>query len=736
MDFDSTLLAEAEGLDTREPTPTRPPSPPPELTALQPALKQSTLTFGTLQPAAYLPSLNKAQRTAVTAPSTGSLQILAGPGSAGKTKVLTTRVAYLLQQYKIEPEELVVVTFTNKAANEMKLRLSVIVGAATVEKLMMGTFHSVCVRYLRKYGKLINLPNNFIIADRDDCLAIIKRILPSILSSHSDDLKKELKPNLLLDVISKCKSSEMSPSDYRAQQAKVENEGARERMEAIWRVYEDYEAELAKDNALDFDDLLLRGLNLLQRFPRVVSKVKNVLIDEFQDTNGTQYSLVKLIAKASGSLTIVGDPDQSIYGWRNADVENLEKMVNDFAPVQQIYLEENYRSTGAILGAALAVVRQDTTRIPKSLTATHPTGSSVVLHCAPTAFDEASFIAAQIKHLVAHSGGLVDYGDVAVLLRYGALSRVVEVALQKSGIPSRMVGGHKFFERAEVKDLLSYLQLIDNPSYTSAFTRIINVPKRGLGEKSVKEILGVAKKKGWTAWDVAVKLAKGSGVVGLTSAQRKGVREFVKTVSEARGWAEEGKSVSDLIDLVCENVAYRAHLEKTQGPDAQERWMNVEELKSTNALRTFLAVSMLATDTETQDAKADKLERKVTLSTVHAAKGLEWAVVFVPGCENGVFPFYRSESPNEINEERRLLYVAITRAQGFCTLSHSMSRMTGATVSKKELTPFLSTVSKTYPTLFVKRLQKIGPTTRVEMARVLGRPAPSEELALQLIQAQ
>ncbi|GAA6057807.1 hypothetical protein NBRC10513_001145 [Rhodotorula toruloides] len=774
-------------------------------------LKQSTLSFGRPSPSEYLAKLNPAQREAVTASAEGGLAIHAGPGS-GKTAVLTTRVAYVVQKGGIKPEELVVVTFTNKAANEMKVRLSKIVGAETVDKLVMGTFHSASAD-LRKYAKLVNLASNFLITDRDDCLGIIKRLLQAL--PVPANLKREMKPQTWLESISKCKSRMMSADQYRADRSAAVDQ---EKVEWVARMYEAYEDALASGNALDFDDLLVRGYQLFRNHPRVIAKIKSVLIDEFQDTNSVQYDIVKLIAAPSGSLTVVGDPDQSIYGWRNAEIENLEKMLKDFHPVRQIFLEENYRSTGAILGAALAVVRQDTKRINKSLTTSHPAGSSVVLHPAPSAQDEAAFIASTIKHLVAHLGGLVGYNDFAVLLRYGALSRNIEVALQKAGIPSRMVGGHKFFERIEIKDMLCYLQLLSNPSYSPALMRIINVPRRAIGEKTIREIVATAEKKKISPFEVCVKIANGQSIVqGMTTAQRKGIRTLVELVRDGRKKADEGVDVASLIDLIVDRVGYRAHLDKQHSHDAAERWENVEELKAyatvvaqenpstadlataadpeegdsqfeevtilpkngspaiknddsdieivespkpksrrrkgseeteklevplssqaavegaTTPLEVFLATSMLATDTETQAAKGDAKLEKVTISTCHAAKGLEWPVVFIPACEDGTYPFFRSTDANEVDEERRLLYVAITRAQSFCFLSYAAQRMAGAEMKQKKPSPFIATASQTYPSLFVKKLQKVTPKLRGEVAKVLGRAAPSEEVAKRMI---
>ncbi|GAA6006862.1 hypothetical protein JCM11491_003209 [Sporobolomyces phaffii] len=756
-------------------------------------LQQSTLPRPVVD---YLADLNPAQREAVLAPVEGGTQLLAGPGS-GKTAVLTRRVANLIQNQGIEPERLVVVTFTNKAANEMKVRLSKIIGAKETDRVVMGTFHSVCVRYLRKYAKLVDLASTFTIADRDDCLAMIKRVVSSI--DVPDALKKELKPPVYLDHISKCKARMITPDELRASKT---GQWDQSKFEWIARVFEAYDDELSKANSLDFDDLLLKGHELFSNHPRVVARIQSVLIDEFQDTNTVQYDLVKLIAKASGSLTIVGDPDQSIYGWRNAEVENLEKMVKDFSPCRQIFLEQNYRSTGAILGAALAVVRQDTKRINKSLHSSHPAGSSVVLHPSADPQTEATFISSTIKHVVAHMGGLVTYSDFAILLRYGALSRAIEVGLQKAQIPSKMVGGHKFFERAEVKDILSYLQLLSNPSYSPALQRILNVPRRALGDKAAKSIFDHAAARGSSPFEVCVEAAKGgAGAVSFGAAQKKAIKGLVEIIRDGRKKADEGYDVATLIDFITERTSYRAYLEKTQGTDAAEKWENVEELKSyaalvaeenpsevelqteeaeleeveiagakmresdqvdpvkeedgsefgeeefkmplasqsatsgqTTPLEVFLATSMLATDTETQAAKANGNTDKVTISTCHAAKGLEFPIVFIPACEDGTYPFFRATGMNEIDEERRLLYVAITRAQSFCFISYTSSRMAGGQFQKKSLSPFLTTVSQTYPTLFVNKLQKVSKKTREEMAKVLGRTAPDEGEAKQRIE--
>lgn len=401
----------------------------------------------------------------------------------------------------------------------------------------------------------------------------------------------------------------------------------------------------------------------------------------------------------------------------------------------------------------------DKNRINKGLTATHATGSSVVLHSAATAVEEANFIASQIKHLVAHTGSLLDYGDFAILLRYGALSRNIEQALQRNAIPSRMVGGHKFFDRAEIRDTFAYLQLADNLAYAPAFARAVGVPKRGVGEKTIADLLATARIKGTSAFECAER-QKG----------KKGLQEFTKLVRELREKALAGTPVTELIELLCDKLSYKAHLERTDPAGFTERWENIEELKAyavsvqaenpdglpleataldsdgeelvavptgaageanLNHLGTFLAISMLATDTDTEAAKEDAKTPKVTISTCHSAKGLEWPVVYVPCAEEGIYPFYRSTgTSNEVDEERRLMYVAITRAQAFCSLSWSRVRQRGAETHDAKLSPFLAGVAEQYPTLFVKKLQKINEKTRREVASVLGRPAVAEEVAL------
>ncbi|WRT65721.1 uncharacterized protein IL334_002669 [Kwoniella shivajii] len=525
----------------------------------------------------YLTSLNAAQLKAVTSPPEIPLQILAGPGS-GKTRVLTSRVAHLVQYHDYRPYEIVAVTFTNKASSEMKKRLQVLLGAKQADALVLGTFHATCAKYLRRYGQLIELLNNFIIADAEDC----KKIMSTLLKSRKDSLEDSrmaLKEGVVLSEISKAKAKEESP-DQMAMRAAQDPGTSTNTLAIIAELYAEYEATLREANSLDFDDLLVFGLRLFRSAPRVLESCRHILVDEFQDTNITQYELMKCFAKAHGGVSVVGDPDQSIYGWRSAEVENLNKMTNDFPGVEAIYLEENYRSTGSILSAAHAIVSQDRARIQKNLFTSHPRSTPVTLKVFSTPVIEASFIAWEIKRLIAYSGGTLNYGDFAILLRYNALSRVIESALQKDSIPNRIVGGHKFFERMEVKDLLAYLQLADNPGFTPAFVRVVNTPKRSIGDKSISDLLNTAKSMKISPMELSERIIDGEPLpAGLKAGIKKNLGSFVGAVRKLRRAAEKGSSVGDLIRLIIEKTGYEEYLRASQ-QDFDSRWENVQELIS------------------------------------------------------------------------------------------------------------------------------------------------------------
>ncbi|KAL1411641.1 ATP-dependent DNA helicase srs2 [Vanrija albida] len=812
----------------------------------------------------YLASLNPAQLRAVTAPPDVPLQILAGPGS-GKTRVLTSRVAHLVKCHGYQPHQITAVTFTNKAASEMRKRLQALLGEKDAATLVLGTFHATCARYLRRHGKRIGLDNNFAIADADDC----KKMMARLLKERAPELAKmhiNLKEGVVLNEISKAKVKEETPGmmAVRARREAEKNAGADSvglkdlakastTLEIIAELYEEYETSLRAANALDFDDLLVFGLRLFREESWILEPCLHILVDEFQDTNTTQYELMKCFAYANGGVSVVGDPDQSIYGWRSAEIENLNRMRRDFDGVEAINLEENYRSTGAILDASHSIVSQgafstgaelthaDPNRIPKDLYTSHPKSTPVTLKQFATPVIEASYISTEIKRLVAYSGGMLKYDDFAILLRYNALSRVIESSLQKDAVPSRVIGGHKFFERMEIKDLLAYLQLADNPNFTPAFLRVVNVPRRAIGDKSVAEIVDAAKRDKVSPMELSERIIDGDKLPqGIKPAVKKNLATFVGIVRKLRRAASQGTAVDDLIRLVLEKTRYEEYL-RTSHQDFDQRWENVVELinysvtvaqeqgrlqalnpddtvndftsasavasepparkpkpavhpmfrhnpaeslrsrsasedskadrkpkvkveddvveilssddefeevdideaeataqgvadsegDSPNPLRFFLQSSMLSTDTGSDGDGVDT--PKVTISTVHAAKGLEWPVVFIPAVEDGTFPSYRCVEEHEIAEERRLLYVAMTRAQLVLSLSHTMARMTGGEEKDRNISDFVARSLRTNPTMFSSSLPEINAPIRQQMAEMLGRPAPDETSTQELI---
>ncbi|KAF8896349.1 P-loop containing nucleoside triphosphate hydrolase protein [Infundibulicybe gibba] len=680
-----------------------------------------------------LSSLNQSQLQAVQHAPKVPLQILAGPGS-GKTKVLTSRIAHLILHHHLAPSSICAVTFTNKAANEMRNRLIKLIGKQSTSEVRMGTFHALCALFLRKYSKIVGLEDNFTICDADES----KKLITMLLKPHKETLE-------------------------RSKQQRATKNKDNDSLKFVAGIYEKYERLLRQSNSLDFDDLLLFGVQLFTQHKRAVSWCQHILVDEFQDTNVMQYQLMKAIGVAR-CVTVVGDPDQSIYGWRSAEVGNLANMREDFEGTEQIFLEENYRSTGSILKASLAIVTQDQNRIQRSLHTSHPAGIAPTLRSFATEQDEATFIAVEIKRLVAHMGGVLGWGDFVILLRFNALSRVIEGALQKEGIPSRVLGGHRFFERLEIKDLLAYLQLIDNPDFNPAFTRAVNVPPRGVGEKTIADITTRAEKAD-TPYLTLVEKIHELKVPDIKPPVRRKLVPFIKTIRELRELAVKGMSPADLIRRLVDLIHFRDHLEKTQ-PDWESRWENVQELitfasevetdildignagensdsnvnearsarcsscwcmqifhffNRDTPLRLFLQASMLSSE---GDSKQSADNEKVTISSCHAAKGLEWPVVMIPAVEQGTFPFYRTE---DVEEERRLLYVACTRAQGLLYLTHATRRKIAGETKTKELSPFVSTVIKDNVGAFTTQKPEFSPSDRIVISTVLGRQIPDEK---------
>ncbi|KAJ7087339.1 P-loop containing nucleoside triphosphate hydrolase protein [Mycena belliarum] len=699
------------------------------------------------QPHPFLESLNAAQLKAVLHAPDVPLQILAGPGS-GKTKVLTSRIAYLILHHMLPPSSICAVTFTNKAANEMRERLSKLIGKQRMSEVRMGTFHALCALFLRKFSKIVGIQANFTVCDAEES----KKIIAGLLKPYKEFLSSNdifLKDGTVLSYISKAKSKGLTATQFIAQHCKTSSERKSSEFDPqndiqrlVGNIYQEYEKSLRRSNSLDFDDLLLFGVRLFTEHRPATSWCKHVLVDEFQDTNVTQYELLRAIGgPTEGCVTVVGDPDQSIYGWRSAEVGNLARMRKDFFGSEQIFLEENYRSTASILKASLAIVSQDKTRIPKTLLTSHPAGTTPVLRSFPSEHAEANFIAVEIKRVVAYMGGLLRWGDFAILLRFSALSRAIESALQKEAIPSAVLGGHKFFERLEIKDLLAYLQLVDNPNFIPALTRAINVPSRGIGEKSIMALIARADRTNMAPLDVIEQIYDAKQP-DIKPAMKHKTGPFVKAVRVLRKLATEGGSPADLIRRLLELVDYEEHLKKTQ-PDWEGRWENVQELItfasevehdmnlagmdpaqteiSDTPLRLFLQASMLSSEGDTQSDEDSK--DKVTISTCHAAKGLEWPVVIIPAVEQGTFPFYRTD---DVQEERRLLYVACTRAQSLLYLSYVGKRKVGGETKMKELSEFVTEATKEHTSIFTARTAQLLPAERAVVARVLGRREASE----------
>lgn len=635
-----------------------------------------------------LHGLNPAQRAAVTS-SASVLQVLAPPGS-GKTKTLTARVAYLIAHENLKPWNIITCTFTKKAANEMKERVRCFVGEELSKQIKLGTFHAIAVQYLRQYGQHIDLEKDFGIADASDSKAILKRIVKSN--------KFSLEPSPALARISATKVKGMD-SEQLAHRAKhVEQQ-------EFAQIFAEYEAELKASNLLDYDDLLLKCCFLMRSHPQCVSNVEAVLIDEFQDTNNIQYDLMSLFAQRRNVITIVGDPDQSIYGFRNAEIQNLARMKQHWPDTLTINLEENYRSSGAILHAAQNIIEQDESRPPKKLQATHTPGQRPVLRKLPSAAREATWLVSEIKRMCALSGHVLKPSDFAILLRSAALSRVIEAALGKEGVPYQMVGGVKFFERAEVRLVLDYLRVINQPSNSEAVERIINVPPRRIGDATVKSLHEEASSKDIGLWTLICDISQRryKAATKLAAAAEKGLASFVNVIlsgqRKIKNSDSECVSLVDLINLVAKKIDLQTYLKNKYENEYEARWSNVEELialaadssdpvrlqammleerlplidgieqradSGEDALSIFLANVALTASNEEKVADGSEPVQQVTISTIHSAKGLEWPVVFIPACYEGSIPHSRSD---DNDEERRLLYVGMTRAQAMLYLS-------------------------------------------------------------------
>lgn len=614
--------------------------------------------------------LNDAQRNAVEFPA-GPLMIIAGPGS-GKTRVIAHRIAHLVDSLHVPASRILAVTFTNRAATEMRERVEGLLGL-NARDLTMGTFHSICARILRRDGIEIGVKPDFAIYDTDDQLALMRAI-----QSELEIDPKRFPPRSLLSAISTAKTARCDTESYQRQVNSYFEE-------IVSRVYEIYQQRLHSNSAVDFDDLLGHTLHLFETQDTVRERYANrylhTLVDEFQDTNLIQYEIARQLASIHGNIMVVGDPDQSIYSWRSADIRNLQYFKRDFPTTQSILLEQNYRSTGHILSAAHAVIDRASDRPSKSLWTANPDGDLIVEFEAPYGEDEAQFIAGEIRRLIRTT----DYQPTAfaVMYRTNAQSRTIEEALIQLGTPYRIVGGTRFYDRREVRDLIAYLRLINNEYDSVAFQRIVNIPVRGIGAKSVRNLLEAAIDLGISPLSAAVRATKLDGKLPtLRSDIRNALANFVTeidTLSTNQGTL----TIAELLDRIIATTNYHDHLKKTDQDHAEVRWENVQELRnvaaqyeqieSDNPLSQFLEEVALVSDID--DPSADQPEA-VTLTTLHAAKGLEFAVVFMPGLEEGLLPHIRSlDEPSQLQEERRVCYVGMTRARERLYLTHARRRM-------------------------------------------------------------
>ena len=611
-----------------------------------------------------LTGLNKEQQQAVQH-TEGPLLILAGAGS-GKTKVLTVRIAHLLAQ-GVNPYEILAITFTNKAAKEMKSRVEGLVGDVA-NRIWLSTFHSFCAKFLRfELDNFLGYNSNFTIYDTSDSQAVIKAALKAL---NLDD--KYYPVGAMIGAISDAKNKLLFASDFRKQ--------ARDfYQQKVADVYEYYERELRKNNALDFDDLLLVAVKLLQSNEAVLDKYSKrfryVMIDEYQDTNHAQYLLAKLLASHWKNIAVVGDADQSIYAWRGADIQNILDFEKDYPNCTSIKLEQNYRSTKIILDAANAVIENNEGRPKKNLWTDKTEGTKIQHFTAQSEHEEAAFIGDTIakKHDI-HG---VPYGDMAILYRTNAQSRVLEEALIKRALPYTMVGGTKFYDRKEIKDVLAYLRVLYNPFDDLSLLRIINVPKRSIGATTVAKLQDYARANGTSLFMTLTQLHLVDTIKGKTKEKLEEFGILIFTLVAEM----EDRTVLDILESILDRTGYLAQLEESTDPQDQARAENIGELLSvakdfqdtnpTGTVEDFLEQVALVNDVDSFEQE----ESKVTLMTLHAAKGLEFPIVFLGGLEEGLFPHSRTlMNPEEIEEERRLAYVGITRAEKELYISNATTR--------------------------------------------------------------
>ena len=612
----------------------------------------------------FLEKLNPQQRSAVTV-SDGPVLVVAGPGS-GKTRVLTQRVAYLIASEGIRPWQILAVTFTNKAAREMQARLESLLPGQALEGILLGTFHSICARILRRESEHLPIQSNFVIFDSDDQERLVKTVIREF--NLNDKLFRAASVHA---AISRAKNELIGADDYPIQTY---------RDEVVRRVYTEYQKRLVASNAVDFDDLLVYTARLLEDIPAIRDKYaqrfRHVLVDEFQDTNLAQYALVKHLASHHKNIFCVGDPDQSVYAWRGADWRNVKRFEADFPEARVILLEQNYRSHQNILDAAMGVIDRARGRQKKHLFSDRGSGEKILFFEARDDYGEAAFVVDTIAQLVA--SGQYEPGDCAVMYRTNAMSRLVEEAFLQARLPYRLVGAQRFYGRREVKDLIAFIRLAHNPADEASLDRVINIPPRGVGEKTLTTLHLVSRQNNTSSGAVLLDLARGADSRYYKSFSGRAAQPLADFGTLLSNWrtVSSTSTVQELFDRIVRDIHYREYIVEDDSEESLDRWENVQELRrlteeyAARTLDEFLETIALIAD---QDTLTDM--NAPTLLTLHAAKGLEFGAVFIIGLDDGILPHSRSfDEPEQMEEERRLFYVGITRAKDKLYLLRALQR--------------------------------------------------------------
>ena len=625
-----------------------------------------------------LQGLNDKQHEAVVS-TEGPCLVIAGAGS-GKTKVLTHKIAYLISEKGLHPWDILAITFTNKAANEMKERTEALIGGG-VNDMWIGTFHSICVRILRRFIDRIGFQNSFVIFDTVDQRSLIKTCLKDL---NIDD--KMFTDRSVLSEISNAKNDMLEPEQYAAKAYDY-------RKEKIAEIYKLYQKRLKENNAIDFDDILNYTIKVFKQEKEVLdyysNKFKYVLVDEYQDTNKSQFTLIRLLAAEKGNITVVGDNDQGIYSFRGADISNILNFEKDFSNTKVIKLEQNYRCTGNILKAANSVISNNEVKYKKELWTENEEGHLPKVYLADNEYDEGSYIVQQIESL--RRDEYFKYSDFAVLYRMNTQSRAIEDIFRRENIPYKIVGGLKFYERKEIKDVIAYLRLLQNTSDNLSFKRIVNEPKRGIGKTSLDQMEQISNQTGVSMYEIL----KHADEYGLNRVFLKS-REFINQIEELRS---KDVLISELIKATMKKTGYLEALEKANTVEAENRIENIEEFltvaiefeeeSADSTLSEFLEGITLSSDID----NLEESDEAVTLMTLHSAKGLEYPAIFLVGMEEGIFPGYKSISePKEMEEERRLCYVGITRAKEYLFITFAKQRTIFGSTSYNAVSRFVKEI--------------------------------------------